>query len=155
VHCSSVQTAAQLQNGLASDLCPHSGNRELFLSLMETLCANGPQPRLAIFCTALAWLWLSRTMRTRSTRCLWPFNAVPKATVVPTMALDVCGPANDFNTCDARLHISVLPIACPSSMAYTLEPEYSATSCRIACDSNSLRFPGNPLPNTLPVLRAL
>ncbi len=66
----------------------------------------------------------SRTMRDALYPLLVGFNAVPKATVVPIMALIFVG-QHDFNTVMMAFMISFFPIAVSVSIGLsTLEPEY-------------------------------
>jgi NitT/TauT family transport system permease protein len=67
---------------------------------------------------------LSRTMRDALYPLLVGFNAIPKATVVPIVALIFIG-AHDFNTVLIAFMISFFPIAVSVSIGLsTLEPEY-------------------------------
>ena len=66
----------------------------------------------------------SRTMREALYPLLVGFNAIPKATVVPIVALMFVG-AHDFNTILIAFMISFFPIAVSISIGLsTLEPEY-------------------------------
>ena len=66
----------------------------------------------------------SRTMREALYPLLVGFNAIPKATVVPIVALLFVG-AHDFNTILIAFMISFFPIAVSVSIGLsTLEPEY-------------------------------
>ncbi len=66
----------------------------------------------------------SRTMREALYPLLVGFNAIPKATVVPIVALMFVG-AHDFNTVLIAFMISFFPIAVSVSIGLsTLEPEY-------------------------------
>ena len=66
----------------------------------------------------------SRTMRDALYPLLVGFNAIPKATVVPVIALMFVG-AHDFNTVLIAFMISFFPIAVSISIGLsTLEPEY-------------------------------
>lgn len=66
----------------------------------------------------------SRTMREALYPLLVGFNAIPKATVVPIVALMFVG-AHDFNTILIAFMISFFPIAVSVSIGLsTLEPEY-------------------------------
>ena len=67
---------------------------------------------------------LSRTMRDALYPLLVGFNAIPKATVVPVVALMFVG-QHDFNTILVAFMISFFPIAVSVAIGLsTLEPEY-------------------------------
>jgi NitT/TauT family transport system permease protein len=78
-----------------------------------------------IFGTGLGMLMgLSRTVRDALYPLLVGFNAIPKATVVPIIALLFVG-QHDFNTILIAFMISFFPIAVSVSIGLsTLEPEY-------------------------------
>ena len=91
----------------------------------------------------------SRTMRDALYPLLVGFNAIPKATVVPIVALLFVG-AHDFNTVLIAFMISFFPIAVSVSIGLsTLEPEYRDI-LRALGASKSTIFWKIALPKTLP-----
>ena len=91
----------------------------------------------------------SRTMRDALYPLLVGFNAVPKATVVPIVALMFVG-WHDFNTILIAFMISFFPIAVSVSIGLsTLEPEYRDI-LRALGASQSTIFWKIALPKTLP-----
>lgn len=91
----------------------------------------------------------SRTMREALYPLLVGFNAIPKATVVPIVALMFVG-AHDFNTVLMAFMISFFPIAVSISIGLsTLEPEYRDI-LRALGASQSTIFWKIALPKTLP-----
>ncbi len=91
----------------------------------------------------------SRTMRDALYPLLVGFNAIPKATVVPIVALLFVG-AHDFNTVLIAFMISFFPIAVSISIGLsTLEPEYRDI-LRALGASQATIFWKIALPKTLP-----
>jgi len=91
----------------------------------------------------------SRTMRDALYPLLVGFNAIPKATVVPIVALMFVG-AHDFNTVLIAFMISFFPIAVSISIGLsTLEPEYRDI-LRALGASQATIFWKIALPKTLP-----
>ncbi len=91
----------------------------------------------------------SRTMREALYPLLVGFNAIPKATVVPIVALLFVG-AHDFNTILIAFMISFFPIAVSVSIGLsTLEPEYRDILRSLGA-SNATIFWKIALPKTLP-----
>ena len=91
----------------------------------------------------------SRTMRDALYPLLVGFNAIPKATVVPIVALLFVG-AHDFNTVLIAFMISFFPIAVSVSIGLsTLEPEYRDI-LRALGASQATIFWKIALPKTLP-----
>ena len=91
----------------------------------------------------------SRTMRDALYPLLVGFNAIPKATVVPIVALMFVG-AHDFNTVLIAFMISFFPIAVSVSIGLsTLEPEYRDILRSLGA-SQSTVFWKIALPKTLP-----
>lgn len=91
----------------------------------------------------------SRTMRDALYPLLVGFNAIPKATVVPIVALMFVG-AHDFNTILIAFMISFFPIAVSISVGLsTLEPEYRDI-LRALGASKATIFWKIALPKTLP-----
>ena len=91
----------------------------------------------------------SRTMREALYPLLVGFNAIPKATVVPIVALMFVG-AHDFNTILIAFMISFFPIAVSISIGLsTLEPEYRDI-LRALGASKATIFWKIALPKTLP-----
>jgi NitT/TauT family transport system permease protein len=91
----------------------------------------------------------SRLMRDALYPLLVGFNAIPKATVVPIVALLFVG-AHDFNTILIAFMISFFPIAVSVSIGLsTLEPEYRDI-LRALGASQSTIFWKIALPKTLP-----
>ena len=92
---------------------------------------------------------ISRTMRDGLYPLLVGFNAIPKATVVPIVALMFVG-AHDFNTVLIAFMISFFPIAVSVSIGLsTLEPEYRDI-LRALGASQATIFWKIALPKTLP-----
>ncbi len=91
----------------------------------------------------------SKTMRDALYPLLVGFNAIPKATVVPVIALMFVG-AHDFNTILIAFMISFFPIAVSISIGLsTLEPEYRDILRSLGA-SNFTIFRKIALPKTLP-----
>lgn len=91
----------------------------------------------------------SRTIRDALYPLLVGFNAIPKATVVPIVALMFVG-AHDFNTVLIAFMISFFPIAVSISIGLsTLEPEYRDI-LRALGASQATIFWKIALPKTLP-----
>ena len=91
----------------------------------------------------------SRTMRDALYPLLVGFNAIPKATVVPIIALIFIG-QHDLNTILISFRISFVPIAVSVSIGLsTLEPEYRAI-LRALGASKAMIFWKIALPKTLP-----
>jgi NitT/TauT family transport system permease protein len=91
----------------------------------------------------------SRTMRDALYPLLVGFNAVPKATVVPIVALLFVG-AHDFNTILIAFMISFFPIAVSVSIGLsTLEPEYRDILRSLGASRFTI-FRKIALPKTLP-----
>ncbi|MBV0910796.1 ABC transporter permease [Anianabacter salinae] len=91
----------------------------------------------------------SRTMRDALYPLLVGFNAIPKATVVPIVALLFVG-AHDFNTILIAFMISFFPIAVSVSIGLsTLEPEYRDILRSLGASKMTI-FWKIALPKTLP-----
>jgi len=91
----------------------------------------------------------SRTMRDALYPLLVGFNAVPKATVVPIVALLFVG-QHDFNTVLIAFMISFFPIAVSVSIGLsTLEPEYRDILRSLGASQTTI-FWKIALPKTLP-----
>jgi NitT/TauT family transport system permease protein len=91
----------------------------------------------------------SRTMRDALYPLLVGFNAIPKATVVPIVALMFVG-AHDFNTVLIAFMISFFPIAVSISIGLsTLEPEYRDILRSLGASQTTI-FWKIALPKTLP-----
>jgi NitT/TauT family transport system permease protein len=91
----------------------------------------------------------SRTMREALYPLLVGFNAIPKATVVPIVALMFVG-AHDFNTVLIAFMISFFPIAVSISIGLsTLEPEYRDILRALGASKTTI-FWKIALPKTLP-----
>ena len=91
----------------------------------------------------------SRTMREALYPLLVGFNAIPKATVVPIVALMFVG-AHDFNTILIAFMISFFPIAVSISIGLsTLEPEYRDILRALGASKTTI-FWKIALPKTLP-----
>lgn len=91
----------------------------------------------------------SRTMRDALYPLLVGFNAIPKATVVPIVALMFVG-AHDFNTVLIAFMISFFPIAVSVSIGLsTLEPEYRDILRALGASQTTI-FWKIALPKTLP-----
>lgn len=91
----------------------------------------------------------SRTMRDALYPLLVGFNAIPKATVVPIVALLFVG-AHDFNTVLIAFMISFFPIAVSVSIGLsTLEPEYRDILRSLGASQSTI-FWKIALPKTLP-----
>ncbi|MEO1746142.1 MAG: ABC transporter permease [Pseudomonadota bacterium] len=91
----------------------------------------------------------SRTMREALYPLLVGFNAIPKATVVPIIALIFVG-AHDFNTVLIAFMISFFPIAVSVSIGLsTLEPEYRDILRSLGASKFTI-FWKIALPKTLP-----
>ncbi len=136
-----------------SDLWPAFWKfRELFLvASWETLWRTVAGLGLAIiFGTAIGMIMgFSRTMRDALYPLLVGFNAIPKATVVPIMALMFVG-QHDFNTVMMAFMISFFPIAVSVSIGLsTLEPEYRDILRSLGASKVTI-FWKIALPKTLP-----
>ena len=117
----------------------------------ETLWRTDAGLGLAIiFGTAIGMIMgFSRTMRDALYPLLVGFNAVPKATVVPIMALLFVG-QHDFNTVMLAFMISFFPIAVSVSIGLsTLEPEYRDILRSLGASKFTI-FWKIALPKTLP-----
>jgi NitT/TauT family transport system permease protein len=91
----------------------------------------------------------SRTMRDALYPLLVGFNAIPKATVVPIVALMFVG-AHDFNTVLIAFMISFFPIAVSISIGLsTLEPEYRDILRSLGASQTTIIW-NIALPNTQP-----
>lgn len=91
----------------------------------------------------------SKTMRDALYPLLVGFNAIPKATVVPIVALMFVG-AHDFNTVLIAFMISFFPIAVSVSIGLsTLEPEYRDILRSLGASQATI-FWKIALPKTLP-----
>ncbi len=103
-----------------------------------------------IFGTALGMIMgFSRIMRDALYPLLVGFNAIPKATVVPIVALMFVG-AHDFNTVLIAFMISFFPIAVSVSIGLsTLEPEYRDILAALGASKLTI-FWKIALPKTLP-----
>jgi len=125
---------------------------ELFLSFgWQTLWRTVLGLILAIVVgTALGMIMgFSRTMRDALYPLLVGFNAIPKATVVPIVALMFVG-AHDFNTVLIAFMISFFPIAVSVSIGLsTLEPEYRDILRSLGASQFTI-FWKIALPKTLP-----
>ena len=125
---------------------------ELFLVMgWQTLWRTVVGLLLAIaFGTALGMVMgFSRTMRDALYPLLVGFNAIPKATVVPIIALMFVG-AHDFNTVLIAFMISFFPIAVSVSIGLsTLEPEYRDILRSLGASQMTI-FWKIALPKTLP-----
>ena len=92
---------------------------------------------------------LSRVMREALSPLLVGFNAIPKATVVPVIALIFVG-AHDMNTVLIAFLISFFPIAVSISIGLsTLEPEYRDILRSLGANQFTI-FWKIALPKTLP-----
>lgn len=136
-----------------SDLWPAFWKfRELFLiASWETLWRTVAGLGLAIvFGTGLGMVMgFSRATRDALYPLLVGFNAVPKATVVPIMALMFVG-QHDFNTVMLAFMISFFPIAVSVSIGLsTLEPEYRDILRSLGASKLTI-FWKIALPKTLP-----
>ena len=100
--------------------------------------------------TALGMIMgFSRTMRDALYPLLVGFNAIPKATVVPIVALLFVG-EHDFNTILIAFMISFFPIAVSVSIGLsTLEPEYRDILGALGASKYTI-FRKIALPKTLP-----
>lgn len=103
-----------------------------------------------VFGVALGMIMgFSRTMRDALYPLLVGFNAIPKATVVPIVALMFVG-AHDFNTVLIAFMISFFPIAVSVSIGLsTLEPEYRDILRSLGASQATI-FWKIALPKTLP-----
>ena len=123
------QRLAQLQDGLA--LGPAGRPMCAIGSCSCEFLADALAHRRRAACLAIVFgvaigmvMGFSRTMREALYPLLVGFNAIPKATVVPIVALMFVG-AHDFNTVLIAFMISFFPIAVSVSIGLsTLEPEY-------------------------------
>jgi NitT/TauT family transport system permease protein len=125
---------------------------ELFLTMgWQTLWRTVAGLLLAVvFGTALGMLMgFSRIMRDALYPLLVGFNAIPKATVVPIVALLFVG-WHDFNTVLIAFMISFFPIAVSVSIGLsTLEPEYRDILRSLGASQSTI-FWKIALPKTLP-----
>ena len=103
-----------------------------------------------VFGTGLGMIMgLSRTVRDALYPLLVGFNAIPKATVVPIIALMFVG-QHDFNTILIAFMISFFPIAVSVSIGLsTLEPEYRDILASLGASRFTI-FRKIALPKTLP-----
>ncbi|NRA98376.1 MAG: ABC transporter permease subunit [Rhodobacteraceae bacterium] len=136
-----------------SDLWPAFWQyRELFLIQgWETLWRTVVGLGLAVIVGILLGMVMgfSRTMREALYPLLVGFNAIPKATVVPIIALMFVG-QHDLNTILIAFMISFFPIAVSVSIGLsTLEPEYRDILRSLGA-SNLTIFWKIALPKTLP-----
>ena len=136
-----------------SDLPPaYAKYWELFLTMgWQTLWRTVAGLLLAVvFGTALGMVMgFSRTMRDALYPLLVGFNAVPKATVVPIVALMFVG-WHVFNTVLIAFMISFFPIAVSVSIGLsTLEPEYRDILRSLGASQSTI-FWKIALPKTLP-----
>ncbi|MEM9605076.1 MAG: ABC transporter permease [Pseudomonadota bacterium] len=136
-----------------SDLWPaYTRYWELFLTMgWQTLWRTVVGLLLAIAVgTAFGMIMgFSRTMRDALYPLLVGFNAIPKATVVPIVALMFVG-EHDFNTVLIAFMISFFPIAVSVSIGLsTLEPEYRDILRSLGASQTSI-FWKIALPKTLP-----
>lgn len=126
--------------------------RDLFLVMgWQTLWRTVVGLLLAVvFGVALGMIMgFSRTMRDALYPLLVGFNAIPKATVVPIVALMFVG-AHDFNTVLIAFMISFFPIAVSVSIGLsTLEPEYRDILRSLGASQGTI-FWKIALPKTLP-----
>ena len=136
-----------------SDLWPaYTRYWELFLTMgWQTLWRTVVGLLLAIVVgTAFGMIMgFSRTMRDALYPLLVGFNAIPKATVVPIVALMFVG-EHDFNTVLIAFMISFFPIAVSVSIGLsTLEPEYRDILRSLGASQTTI-FWKIALPKTLP-----
>jgi NitT/TauT family transport system permease protein len=136
-----------------SDLWPaYTRYWELFLVMgWQTLWRTVAGLLLAVVVgTAIGMIMgFSRTMRDGLYPLLVGFNAIPKATVVPIVALIFVG-AHDFNTVLIAFMISFFPIAVSVSIGLsTLEPEYRDILRALGASQTTI-FWKIALPKTLP-----
>ena len=136
-----------------SDLLPaFSKHWNLFLTMgWQTLWRTVVGLVIAvIFGTGLGMVMgFSRLMRDALYPLLVGFNAIPKATVVPIVALMFVG-AHDFNTILIAFMISFFPIAVSVSIGLsTLEPEYRDILRSLGASQSTI-FWKIALPKTLP-----
>lgn len=136
-----------------SDLWPAFWQyRELFVTMgWQTLWRTVAGLALAVaFGTFLGMIMgFSRTLRDGLYPILVGFNAIPKATVVPIVALMFVG-AHDFNTVLIAFMISFFPIAVSVSIGLsTLEPEYRDILRSLGASKLTI-FWKIALPKTLP-----
>ena len=136
-----------------SDLWPaYTRYWELFLTMgWQTLWRTVAGLLLAIIVgTGIGMVMgFSRVMRDALYPLLVGFNAIPKATVVPIVALMFVG-AHDFNTILIAFMISFFPIAVSVSIGLsTLEPEYRDILRSLGASQTTI-FWKIALPKTLP-----
>lgn len=136
-----------------SDLPPaYSRYWELFIVMgWQTLWRTVVGLMLAIVFGVLLGMVMgfSRTMRDALYPLLVGFNAIPKATVVPIVALLFVGDHN-FNTILIAFMISFFPIAVSVSIGLsTLEPEYRDILASLGASKTKI-FWKIALPKTLP-----
>lgn len=136
-----------------SDLIPaYQRYWELFLTMgWQTLWRTVVGLLLAVVVgTAIGMIMgFSRLMRDALYPLLVGFNAIPKATVVPIVALMFVG-AHDFNTILIAFMISFFPIAVSVSIGLsTLEPEYRDILRSLGASQTTI-FWKIALPKTLP-----
>ncbi len=126
--------------------------RDLFIQFgWDTLWRTVVGLVLAVFVGALIGMVMgfSKTVRDGLYPLLVGFNAIPKATVVPVIALLFVG-AHDMNTILIAFMISFFPIAVSISIGLsTLEPEYRDI-LRALVASRFTVFLKIALPKTLP-----
>ena len=138
-----------------SDLIPaYQRYWELFLTMgWQTLWRTVVGLLLAVVVGVVLGMIMgfSRTMRDALYPLLVGFNAIPKATVVPIVALLFVG-AHDFNTILIAFMISFFPIAVSVSIGLsTLEPEYRDILRSLGASQFTI-FRKIALPKTLPEL---
>ncbi|MEM6758784.1 MAG: ABC transporter permease [Pseudomonadota bacterium] len=125
---------------------------ELFLVMgWQTLCRTVVGLLIAIVFGVFVGMIMgfSRTLRDALYPLLVGFNAIPKATVVPIVALLFVG-AHDFNTILIAFMISFFPIAVSVSIGLsTLEPEYRDILRSLGASQTTV-FWKIALPKTLP-----
>ncbi len=136
-----------------SDLFPHYAEfADLFIvKSWETLWRTVVGLALAVVVGTLIGMLMgfSRFARDGLYPILVGFNAIPKATVVPIVALMFVG-QHDFNTILIAFMISFFPIAVSVSIGLsTLEPEYRDILRSLGA-SNTTIFWKIALPKTLP-----
>jgi NitT/TauT family transport system permease protein len=136
-----------------SDLLPaYTRHWELFITMgWQTLWRTVVGLLLAVVVgTGFGMIMgFSRVMRDALYPLLVGFNAIPKATVVPIVALMFVG-AHDFNTVLIAFMISFFPIAVSVSIGLsTLEPEYRDILRSLGASQSTI-FWKIALPKTLP-----
>lgn len=136
-----------------SDLVPaYEKHWSLFLTMgWQTLWRTVVGLLLAVIVGTLIGMMMgfSKLMRDALYPLLVGFNAVPKATVVPIVALMFVG-AHDFNTVLIAFMISFFPVAVSVSIGLsTLEPEYRDILRSLGASQATI-FWKIALPKTLP-----